>query len=204
MYSRRIHVHTNFSLYFILSSFRVDIDLNSMQADWPIRTRSWSLSPLFVSRDSFSPLTWARLESIAYSSGCLYTSPWKSFYGLSAFGLLLVLGLYKEDYLHMCKCVSFSLHSVCCQLEGWHPINRTSLVDVGTPVDRPKSVSYRCVIELFVGVLCRYFAFSVGVRVFVTGVTQISSFFSRNSTNNLLLACTLLLCKIDYFVNMQT
>ena len=29
-------------------------------------------------------------------------------------GLLLVLGLYKEDYLHNLKCVSFLLNTFCC------------------------------------------------------------------------------------------
>ena len=35
-------------------------------------TRPWSSSPLIVSRDSFSPWTWVRLQSIAYSGGRLY------------------------------------------------------------------------------------------------------------------------------------
>ena len=49
-----------------------------------------------------------------------------------------------------------------------------------TPTDRPKSVSIRCVIEVFGGVfvLSLFFFFSVGVRAFVIGLTQISSVFS--------------------------
>ena len=47
--------------------------------------------------------------------------------------------------------------------------------------DRPKSVHNRCVIEVVDGVcvLSRCFlAFSVGIVVFVIGLSQISSFFS--------------------------
>ena len=50
-----------------------------------------------------------------------------------------------------------------------------------TPIDRPKSVLNRCVIEVFGGVfmLSRCFLdFSVGVGAFVIGLSQISSFFS--------------------------
>ena len=53
---------------------------------------------------------------------------------------------------------------------------------VGTPTDRPKSVRNDCVIEVFGGVfvLSRCFLdFSVDVRVFVIGLSQISSFFSH-------------------------
>ena len=51
---------------------------------------------------------------------------------------------------------------------------------VVSPTDRPKLVSYRCVIEGFgiVFVLSRCFLdFSVGVGAFVIGLSQISSFF---------------------------
>ena len=50
-----------------------------------------------------------------------------------------------------------------------------------TPTDRPKSVRNSCVIKVFCGVfmLSRYFLdCSVGVGVFVTGLSQISSFLS--------------------------
>ena len=53
---------------------------------------------------------------------------------------------------------------------------------VFTPIDRPMSVRNRCEIELFGGVfvlsLCP-FDISVGIGVFVIGLSQISSFFSR-------------------------
>ena len=49
-----------------------------------------------------------------------------------------------------------------------------------TPADRPVSVCNRCVIEVFGGVLCcpLVFEFSVGIGVFVIGLSQISSFLS--------------------------
>ena len=50
-----------------------------------------------------------------------------------------------------------------------------------TPTDRPKSVRNSCVIKVFGGVcmLTRCLLdCSVGVEVFVTGLSQISSFFS--------------------------
>ena len=54
-----------------------------------------------------------------------------------------------------------------------------------TPTDRHKSVRNRCVVEGFDGVLCCQVAFcfflSVGVRAFVIGLSQISSFFSLQS-----------------------
>ena len=54
-----------------------------------------------------------------------------------------------------------------------------------TPTDRPKSVRNRCVIEVFGGVFvfsrC-FLDFSVGVGAFVTGLSQISSFFTLDKT----------------------
>ena len=53
-----------------------------------------------------------------------------------------------------------------------------------TPTDRPKSVRNSCVIKVFGGVfmLSRCFLdFSVGVGVFVTGLSQISSLFPLSS-----------------------
>ena len=50
-----------------------------------------------------------------------------------------------------------------------------------TPTDRPKSVRNRCVIEVFGGsfyVVPCFLDFSVGVRAFVIGLSQISSFFT--------------------------
>ena len=70
-------------------------------------------------------------------------------------GWLLVCCLYKEVYLQIFKCMSFSLHGCCGKWEGG-PVNRltiTSWVAVVTPTDRPKSVRNRYVIELFCGVV---------------------------------------------------
>ena len=50
------------------------------------------------------------------------------------------------------------------------------------PTDRPKSVRNSCVIKVFGGVFMYSRCFldcSVGVGVFVTGLSQISSFFSQ-------------------------
>ena len=63
--------------------------------------------------------------------------------------------------------------------EGW-TVNVVGTVLV-TPTDRPKSVSNRCVIEVFCGVcVCcpLVFEFSVGIGGFVIGLGQISFFFS--------------------------
>ena len=61
--------------------------------------------------------------------------------------------------------------------------NHTSWVTTVTPTDRPKSVRNSCVIKVFGGVFMLSRCFldcSVGVGVFVTGLSQISSFFSYN------------------------
>ena len=54
------------------------------------------------------------------------------------------------------------LHNCCGEWEGWDPVNRfnhTCWLAVVTPTDRPESVRNRCVIEIFVGVLCCHVAF---------------------------------------------
>ena len=59
-------------------------------------------------------------------------------------------------------------------------INVNSWMTVLTPTDRPKSVRNSCVIKVFGGVFMFSRCFldcSVGVGVFVTGLSQISSFF---------------------------
>ena len=77
-------------------------------------------------------------------------------------------------------------YKTCGKWEGWNPVNRcnhTSWVAIVTSIDRPKSVRHRCVIEVFsdVCVLLRCFlGFSVGLGVFVIGLSQISSLFSFN------------------------
>ena len=58
---------------------------------------------------------------------------------------------------------------------------------VDTPTDRPKSVRNLCVIEVLVAFLCCQLIVecSVGLRVFVIGLSQISLFFSIQALHNL-------------------
>ena len=80
--------------------------------------------------------------------------------------------------------VSFWLHGCCGKWECWALVNQFNHVcwmTAVTPNDRPKSVHNSCVIKVFGGVfmLSRCFSdCSVGVGVFVTGLSQISSLFS--------------------------
>ena len=67
------------------------------------------------------------------------------------------------------------------------------LVRVGivTQTDRPKSVRNHFVIEVFGGgfvLSCCFLDFSVGVRAFVIGLGQISSFFTTRNVSNLQLS----------------
>ena len=113
------------------------------------------------------------------------------------FSWLLVLGLNKEDYLQFFKYVFFRLHGFCGYWEGWDPVSRfnhTSWVAIVSPTGRPKSVRNLCVIELFVGVLVLsrcFLNFSVGVGVFVTWLSQISSFFSFCKVNGEVSKCSM-------------
>ena len=160
-----------------------------------------SSSPLIVSRDSFSPWTWAsRRAEHSHSSGCLYIFLIYCFYYLTClcnnfYGLSALVGCWSSVFIRrMFKCVSFGLHGFCGYWEGWDPVNRfnhtSSLVAIVTSTDHPKSVRNRCVIEVFGGVfvLSRCFSdFSVGVGAFVIGLSQISSFFTyiyAKATNN--------------------
>ena len=62
-----------------------------------------------------------------------------------------------------------------------------------TPTDRPKSVRNSCVIKVFGGVFMLSRCFldcPVGVGVFVTGLSQISSFFSSTINYSVLLRIT--------------
>ena len=105
-------------------------------------------------------------------------------------------------------CFKFSsydwLHYSCGEWEGWALINwfnHTSRVTAVTPTDRPKSVRNSCVIKVFGGVFMLSRCFldcSVGVGVFVTGLSQISSFFYSNKRYNCLytILCTSLMCCI--------
>ena len=72
--------------------------------------------------------------------------------------------------------------SLINDLMGYNIFNLYCVLLV-TPTDRPKSVRNSCVIKVFGGVFMLSRCFldcSVGVGVFVTGLSQISSFFSYN------------------------
>ena len=81
--------------------------------------------------------------------------------------------IYK--FLNVCH---FDYTGFAVSGKGGYPLtaNHTSWMTVVTPTDRPKLVHNRCVIE----VLCcpLVFEFSVGIGVFVIGLSQISFFFS--------------------------
>ena len=67
-------------------------------------------------------------------------------------------------------------------------VNHTSWEAVVTPIDRPKPVGNRCVIELFVALFVLSFCpfdISVGVCAFVIGLSQISSFSLHLKTESL-------------------
>ena len=75
-----------------------------------------------------------------------------------------------------------------------------------TPTDRPKSVRNSCVIKVFGGVFMLSRCFldcSVGVGVFVTGLSQISSFFSYVCLSTLIVDDYMYLLSIHiiYFCN---
>ena len=132
-------------------------------------TGSWSLSPLIVSRDSFSHQTRARFQPggaqpalfrcrLIYFWYIILLTMLFVYWFLWPLRLvwLLVCCLYKEVYLQIFKCVSFWLHGCCGEWEDGpvNQVNHTSWVAVVTPTDRPKSVRNRCLIELFCGVVC--------------------------------------------------
>ena len=79
--------------------------------------------------------------------------------------------------------MSIWFYSFCCKWEGWDPVNRsnnTSWVALVTPTDRPKSeiiVKSKFWWRFYVVKLLFEF-FSVGVGVFVIGLSQMPSFFS--------------------------
>ena len=81
-------------------------------------------------------------------------------------------------------CLCPRLHNCCCEWRGWDSVNRfhhTSWMAVVTPMDRPKSVSNRCVIDVLGAFLYCHVAFLdfyVHVGAFVMGLSQISSLFS--------------------------
>ena len=132
-------------------------------------TRSWSLSPLIVSRDSISHQTWARFQTGGASPalfGCHYIyfcsiifiiyALRVSIFMTSPVLVVLVCCLYKEVYLHILNVCHFEYMAVA---GSWkvRPVNKvyhTNWVAVVTPTNRPKSVRNGCVIELFFWLFC--------------------------------------------------
>ena len=106
------------------------------------------------------------MRSIAYSGECLYIILYTKLLSPKMllplrFGWLLVLRLYKDDYLQFFKCVCpFDYASLAASI-GWYPVNRfnhTSWLSVVTPTDRSTSVRLRCVLKFLVAFLCCHFA----------------------------------------------
>ena len=68
-----------------------------------------------------------------------------------------------------------------------------------TPTDRPKSIRYRCVIEVFGGVFFvlsrRFLDFSVCLGAFVIGLSQISPFFLNEKREIVLFSFTTIIEK---------
>ena len=84
-----------------------------------------------------------------------------------------VRSIRKKVYLILC----IQLNGISIRFSQFEEISIFTII----PTDRPKSVSNRCVIKVLVALvmLSRCFLdFSVGVRAFVIGLNQISSFFS--------------------------
>ena len=75
---------------------------------------------------------------------------------------MLVLGLYKEDYLQILKMCVLLITQLLRLVGKLDPVNRfhhTSKVAIVIPTDRPTSVRNRCVIEVLVMFLCCHVVF---------------------------------------------
>ena len=134
-------------------------------------TRSWSSSPLIVSRDSFSHQTWARFQpaehSLPYSDVTIYIYfllyyiyhlcfTCIDFYYLSAWGgcwFFVYIRRFIYKFLNVCP-FDYTAVPGSGKVGPVNQVNHTSWMAVVTPTDRPKSVRNRCVIELFCGIVC--------------------------------------------------
>ena len=158
-------------------------------------TKSWSSSPLIVSRDSFSHQTWVRFQpggALPALFGCHYIFllyyiyhlcfTCIDFYDLSAwagFWFVVYIRRFIYRFLNVCP-FDYTAVVGSGKVGPVNQVNHTSWVAVVTPTDRPKSIRNRFVIKLFVALfvlsLCP-FDISAGVGAFVIGLSQISSFF---------------------------
>ena len=110
------------------------------------------------------------------------------FYDLSAWGgcwFVVYIRRFINTCLNVCP-FDYTVVAGSGKVGPVHQVYHTSWVAVVTPTDRPNLVRNRCVIELFMALfvlsLCP-FDISVGEGAFVIGLSQISSFFSRNEVH---------------------
>ena len=99
------------------------------------------------------------------------------------FGWLLVLGLYKEDYLQILNVCPFDNTAFVVSGKVGIPVNRynyTSWLAV-TPTERLKSAHNGCVIEHFVCVFTLLYWLSVGKGDFGKALSQIFPFSLNNA-----------------------
>ena len=120
--------------------------------------RFWIFRLLSIAHSSVKPIQMKPSMTFMQSNGCaeidsiLKVWPpfiWRQVSFKKDHSWLLVLGLYKEDYLQFFYCLSFWVRSFC----AWDPVNHfhhTSVVAFVTLTDRPKSVCNRCVIGVLV------------------------------------------------------
>ena len=121
------------------------------------------------------------VRSIAYSSECRYIFCYTVFINIDVCGLHFydhctwVIGLYKEDYKHIFKCVFFWLHSFCSGKVG------IPLTDLTTQIGWLSSLQLTVVNRSAIFVYWRFFSgvllsrcfweFSLDVRTFVIGLS---------------------------------
>ena len=105
------------------------------------------------------------------------------FYYLSAWGccwFVVYIRRFIYKFLNVCP-FDYTAVAGSGKVGPVNQVNHTSWVAVVTPTDRPKSVHNCCVIKRFGDVFvlsCCPFDIPVGIRAFVIGLSQISSFFS--------------------------
>ena len=122
-------------------------------------TRSWSSSPLIVSRDSCSHQTWARIACPIRMSLYIFLLYYIyhqcftciDFYDISAWGgcwFVVYIRRFIYKFLNVCP-FDYTAVAGSGKVGPVNQVNHTSWVAVVTPTDHPKSVHNRCVIELF-------------------------------------------------------
>ena len=100
------------------------------------------------------------------------------FYDISAWGgcwFVVYIRRFTYKFLNVCP-FDYTAVAGSGNVGPVNQVYHTSWVAIVTPTDHPKSVRNRSVIELF----CGPFDISVGVGVFVIGLSQIFSLFSQS------------------------